>query len=482
MNFPAAASLLPLIAAVPLGLFGTPRQGAIGNLFFCFVTFLLTLGVFVNPGAGLVHADSLGMMFGVLTGFVGLTTAIGNLGFVASSLETLSLNRWRVYHAMFQVVLGACLLGLYADNLGLLWVALEGATIAGTVAVSLPRSASALEAAWKYFILGGVGIALALFGTMLTYLAAQPALGPGLAAMSFSALAAHGAALDGQLLTLAFVFLLFGYGTKAALVPLHGWLPDAYAEGPAPVTTAMSSLTLNVALLAILRFRHVLQENFRAGGGAMQPGPFLLTLGLASLLLTAFSLPRRRDARRFFGFSSIEHSGLAAFAFGIGGAAAIFGGLLHMMLHTLIKSALFQALIRAAAARGSAAPGHYAFAHLRGLGGQNYLGWALAGAMFALTGMPPSGMFASEFIIISQTIQRDPLLSLPLGLGMVLCAVPILRHLGPLLFDAPPQAKPVQARAESGLVALHLLLAFALAFAMPFLVLHILTSVAAGLQ
>ena len=262
MNFALAAALLPLFAALPLGLFGTPQQGAMANLLLCGVTFLLTLGVFVDPGAGLVHADRLGMVFGALTGFVGLTTAVANLGFVAASLEALSLRRWRVYHAMFQVMLGACLLGLYADNLGLLWVALEGATIAGTVAVSLPRSASALEAAWKYFILGGVGIALALFGTMLTYLAAQPALGPGLAAMSFSALAAHGGALDGALLTLAFVFLLFGYGTKAALVPLHGWLPDAYAEGPAPVTTAMSGLTLNVALLAILRFRHVLQENF----------------------------------------------------------------------------------------------------------------------------------------------------------------------------------------------------------------------------
>jgi hydrogenase-4 component F len=244
----------------------------------------------------------------------------------------------------------------------------------------------------------------------------------------------------------------------------------------------MSGLTLNVALLALLRFRHVLQENFLSGGGAMKPGPFLLTLGLASLLLTAFSLPRRRDARRFFGFSSIEHSGLAAFAFGVGGAVAIFGGLLHMVLHTLIKSALFQALIRAAAVRGSAAPGQYAFAHLRGLGGEKYLGWALAAAMFALTGMPPSGLFASEFIIVSQTIQRDPLLSLPLGLGMVLCAVPILRHLGPLLFDAPPKAKPVQARAETGLVFLHLLLAFALAFAMPLLLFHLLSSVATGLQ
>ncbi len=143
------------------------------------------------------------------------------------------------------------------------------------------------------------------------------------------------AKLDGALLTLAFIFLLFGYGTKAALVPLHGWLPDAYAQGPAPLTTSLSGLMLNVALIAILRFRHLMQANFAAGGGAMPPGPFLLTLGLASLALTAFSFGRRRDARRFFGFSSMEHSGIAVFAFGIGGAAAIFGGLLHMLLHTL---------------------------------------------------------------------------------------------------------------------------------------------------
>ncbi len=483
MNFcAAAAALLPLLAAVPLGLLGTARQGAKASLIVSGVTFLLTLCVFAAPGAGLLHADTLGMIFGALSGFVGLTTAVANLRFVADG-EALSLRRWRVYHAMFQVMLGAILLGLYADNLGLLWVALEGATIAGTMAVSLPRSATALEAAWKYFILGGVGIALALFGTMLVYLAAQPALGPGLAAMSFSALAAHGGALDGELLTLAFVFLLFGYGTKAALAPLHGWLPDAYAEGPAPVTTAMSGLTLNVALIAILRFRHVMQENFAAGGGAMPPGPFLLTLGLASLLLAAFSMPRRRDARRFFGFSSIEHSGLAAFAFGIGGAAAIFGGLLHMLLHTLIKSALFQALIRAAALRGSAAPGHYAFAHLRGLAGSHkYLGWTLAAAIFALTGMPPSGLFASEFIIVSQTIQRQPLLSLPLGAGLLLCAAAILRHLGPLLFDKPPQPRRVPAGPETALVALHLVLACALAFAMPLVLFHLLSSVVAGLQ
>ena len=484
MNFCALAVLLPLLAAPVIGLTGSPARGAMANLLLNIVVFFLTIAVFASPGGGLVHADGLGMIFGVLTSFVSLTTAISNLAFVRSGGEALTLRRWRVYHAMCQVILGSTLLGLYADNTGLLWVAVEIATIAASFAVSLPRTASALEAAWKYFILGGVGIALALFGTMLLYLAAQPALGPGLNAMSFAALAQHAGQLNGSLLTLAFVFLLFGYGTKAALAPLHGWLPDAYAEGPAPLTTALSGLMLNVALIAILRFRHLMQANFAAGGAAMQPEPFLLTLGLASLLLTAFSLSRRRDARRFFGFSSIEHSGIAVFAFGIGGAAAIFGGILHMLLHTLIKSALFQALTRSAALRGSAAPGHYGFSHLRGMIHSNkYLGWLLGGCVFALTGLPPSGLFASEFIIISQTIQRQPLVSLPLGLGLLLCAIAIIRNIGPLVFaPAPAQTQPQKAGRGTNLITLHLALTLGIAFAMPWFLVRLLSGIAAGLQ
>jgi hydrogenase-4 component F len=484
MNFCIFAVFLPLLASPFLGLLGTPAQGALANLALSAVVFLLTLAVFSAPGSGLIHADSLAMIFGALTGFVSLTTAIANVEFVRHGNEKLSPRRWRVYHAMCQAVLGSTLLGLYADNIGLLWLAVEAATIAATLGVSLPRTASALEAAWKYFILGGAGIALALFGTLLVYLAAQPALGPGLQAMSFAALAQHAGQLDGSLLTLAFVFLLFGYGTKAALVPLHGWLPEAYAEGPAPLTTALSGLMLNVALLAILRYRHLLQANFQAGGGAMQPGPFLLTLGLASLLLTAFSLSRRRSARRFFGFSSIEHSGIAVFAFGIGGTAAIFGGLLHMLIHTLVKSALFQALIRAAALRGSAAPEHFGFSHLRGMLHSNRtLGWLLGACAFALTGLPPSGLFASEFIIVSQTIQRMPILSLPLGLGLLLCAIAVIRHIGPLVFaPAPAHTKPQQAGPDTHLVSLHLALAFATAFAMPWLLVHLLSSIATAQQ
>ncbi len=475
---------LPFLAALVLAATGSAVGGAIANAALSFVVFLLTLAVFTAPGHGLIHADALGLLFGTLTAFIAFTTALANIDYVRGAEPRLTLPLWRLYHALCQIILGATLLGLYADNIGLLWAAVEGATIAATLAVSLPRTASALEAAWKYFILGGVGIALALFGTMLVYLAAQPALGPGLNAMSFAQLSTHAPWMDGSLLTLAFVFILFGYGTKAALVPLHGWLPDAYAEGPAPLTTALSGPMLNLALIAILRFRHLMQANASSGGAAMPPGPFLLVLGLASLVLVGFSLSRRRDARRFFGFSSIEHSGIAVFAFGIGGPAAIFGGLLHMLLQTLIKSALFIALIRAAALRGSTAPGHYGFSHLRGLIHSNkYTAWLLGGAIFALTGLPPSGLFASEFIIISQTVQRNPWVSLPLALGLLLCAVAILRNLGPLIFGAaPPHTKPVKAAPEMHLVTLQLALAMLLAFAMPAPLLKLLSSVAGALQ
>jgi hydrogenase-4 component F len=241
---------------------------------------------------------------------------------------------------------------------------------------------------------------------------------------------------------------------------------------------------LNVALIALLRYRHLMQANFSQNGGAMQPGPFLLTLGLASLLLTAFSLWRRRDARRFFGFSSIEHSGIAIFAFGIGGAAAIFAGLLHMILHTLVKSAVFQALTRSAGLRGDAGPGNYGFSHLRGMIATNKpLGWLLAACVFALTGLPPSGLFTSEFLIISQTIERAPLLSLPLGLGLLLCAIAIIREVGPLSFTlAPKLSRPVAAGRSIGFIYLHLAMVLVIAFAMPPLLVATLSAIAVSLQ
>src|SRR5674536_403734 len=187
--------------------------------------------------------------------------------------------------------------------------------------------------AWKYFILGSVGIALALFGTILIYMAARPVIGEGADAMVWTVLVAHAAKFDPALLNVAFVFLLLGYGTKVGLAPLHAWLPDAHAEGPTPISAVLSGLLLNVALYALLRFKMLLAVN----PSALASGPLMVTLGLISVVFAAFMLYRRRDIKRMFAYSSIEHMGIIVFAFGMGGPIANFAGLLHMAMHSPVS-------------------------------------------------------------------------------------------------------------------------------------------------
>src|SRR5690606_27346881 len=191
--------------------------------------------------------------------------------------------------------------------------------------------------------------ALALFGTILVYMAAQPVMGEGRDAMVWTTLIEHAAAFDPALLNLAFVFLLIGYGTKVGLAPLHAWLPDAHAEGPTPISAVLSGLLLNVALYAVLRFKILLA----ASPEAIAPGPLMVGMGLSSLIFAAFMLYRRRDIKRLFAYSSIEHMGIIVFAFGMGGPLANFAGLLHMAMHSLTKSAIFFAVGHVAQVKGT---------------------------------------------------------------------------------------------------------------------------------
>ena len=211
----------------------------------------------------------------------------------------------RFYHAMFQLMMFGMNLALSANNIGLMWVAVELATLTTVMMVGIYRTHAALEAAWKYFILGSVGIALALFGTILVYLAAVSVLGEGMGSMEWTNLLRHAADLDPSLLDVAFVFLLLGYGTKVGLAPMHAWLPDAHAEGPTPVSAVLSGLLLNVALYALLRFKMILSAN----PGAIAVGPLMIVLGLGSLIFAALMLYRRGDIKRMFAYSSIEHMG-----------------------------------------------------------------------------------------------------------------------------------------------------------------------------
>ena len=194
-------------------------------------------------------------------------------------------------------------------SLGVLWFALEGATLATVLLVSLYRTPESVEAAWKYFILCGVGIAQALFGTVLLYLAASRLGMAGNEALHWSSLHAHAADLEPSIIAIAFIFLLVGYGTKVGLVPLHNWLPDAHSEGPTPISAVLSGLLLNVALYAIVRIK-ILADAALNSGTVHTPhlaGYFMMSFGLVSFLVAALFLHRQRDIKRLFSYSSIEH-------------------------------------------------------------------------------------------------------------------------------------------------------------------------------
>ena len=344
---------IPLGAGLLLALVPSYRVSAGLNVVASLLTFLVSLQLFVvRPPAGqYLQVDDLNIVFIVLNTFVAFTTSVFSATYIAHELETgrLTPGYLRFYHAMFQIMMFGMNLALVANNIGLMWVAIELATLTTVVMVGLYRTHEALEAAWKYFILGSVGIGLALFGTILVYMAARPVIGQGLEAMAWTSLMRHVADFDPALLNVAFVFLLLGYGTKVGLAPLHAWLPDAHAEGPTPISAVLSGLLLNVALYAVLRFKMLMTAN----PDTLPVGPLLVTMGLVSLIFAALMLYRRRDIKRLFGYSSIEHMGIITFAFGMGGPLANFAGLLHMAMHSLTKSAIFFSVGHVAQVKGT---------------------------------------------------------------------------------------------------------------------------------
>ncbi len=445
MNPLAVVLLTPLAAAVILGFIPGRyhRNAARLNVLASFVTLASGLTLFeVRPEANLYFfIDDFNVYLVVLTTFVGFTTSLFSASYIEHEVETgrLDAARLRFYHGMYQAFMFSMLLALTANNLGIMWVAVEGATLATALMVSLYQTHEAIEAAWKYFILCGVGIALALFGTILMYLAAQPVMGGGAQAMAWLQILGQVARFDPAILNLAFVFLLAGYGTKVGLAPFHAWLPDAHAEGPTPISAVLSGLLLNVALYAVLRFKILLAHN----AGAIAPGPLMIGMGLSSLLLATFMLYRRRDIKRMFAYSSIEHMGIITFAFGMGGPLANFAGLLHMTMHSLTKSAIFFAVGHIAQVKGS-----QKIADIRGLTiSHPQLGWTFVIAVLAIAGLPPLGIFMSEFLVVTSTMARQPLLAIPLVFGLLVgFGALILRLQGAAFGEVPTRGHaPIKA-------------------------------------
>ena len=425
-----AVVLIPLAAAVVLALLPGYRLSAGLNIAACLAALICAAAMLTArpPPRAYLFADDFNTVFILLNTFVAFTTSVFSASYIAHEVETGRLTAWhlRFYHAMFQLMMFGMNLALAANNIGLMWVAVELATLATVLMVGIYRTHQALEAAWKYFILGSVGIALALFGTILVYLAARPIVGEGLDAMVWTTLVFRAPGLDPSLLNIAFVFLLLGYGTKVGLAPLHAWLPDAHAEGPTPISAVLSGLLLNVALYALLRFKILLAAN----PGALPPGPLFIGLGLLSLIFAAFMLYRRRDIKRMFAYSSIEHMGIIVFAFGIGGPLGNFAGLLQMTMHSLTKSAIFFTVGHIAQVKGT-----QRMADMGGLTTSHpVLGWLLIAGVAAIAGLPPFGIFTSEFLIATTTFARAPWLAILFVLGVLLAFGGLLARIANVAF------------------------------------------------
>ena len=363
--------------------------------------------------------DALNVFLVTLTAFVSFTTSLFSRPYMRIEREKGRMTgpRLRLYHSMYQLFSFTMLLALMTNNLGILWVAMEAATLTTVLLVSVYRTAASLEAAWKYFILCGVGIAQALFGTVLIYMAAEKVLGAEGGALLWTNLNAVKGQLDPDIVTLAFAFLFIGYGTKVGLVPLHNWLPDAHAEGLTPVSAVLSGLLLNVALYAILRCK-VLTDGALHGNLA---GRLMMGFGIVSVVAAVFFLIRQKDAKRMFAYSSIEHMGLMTFAFGVGGPVATYAGLLHMTVHSLIKSAIFFAVGHATQKAGT-----QIMDEIRGLIRVSpTIGWGLMLGTLAILGSPPFGVFASEFLIITTAMREQPWATplLLISLGVAFAAV-----------------------------------------------------------
>ena len=435
--------LSPLVGAAALALLGERRWAAEVNSAFSLLTFgaaAALVGSIIRDGPLLaldrqLFVDSLNVFLVALTAFVAMTTSLFSRPYMRIEREhgRVTSAGMRLYHSMFQLFTFTMLLVLTTNNLGVMWVAMEAATLSTVLLVALYRTHASIEAAWKYFILCGVGIAQALFGTILVYFAAEKVLGSGGGALLWTQLDAVKGQLEPTVMAIAFVFLMVGYGTKVGLVPLHNWLPDAHAEGPTPISAVLSGLLLNVALYALIRCKVV------TDGALDRPfaSELMMGFGLLSVAVAAFFLSRQRDVKRMFAYSSIEHMGLITFAFGMGGPIASFAGLLHMTVHSLTKSAIFFTVGHAAQKTGS-----QVMENIRGLVQVSpTVGWGLILGTVAILGMPPFGVFASEFLILTTAIAERPWAAPILLVSLGVSFAAIFGKVQPMVFGEPSAAR-----------------------------------------
>ena len=385
-------------------------------------------GAVLTAAGDLFRVDALSALMIAIITFLGAIASLYAVGYMRAELDDAHLSRVRLFFALFHLFVFTMLVAVTTDNLGVMWIAIEGTTLATVFLVNLRHTRTSLEAAYKYLILSSVGIALAFIGTALVYYAGAAKAGE--IAVNWSALRAAAGSLNPEVVRLAFVFIVVGYGTKAGLAPMHTWLPDAHSEAPAPISALMSGVLLNVGLYAMIRFKAVVD----VAVGSEFAGRLFVGMGMLSLAVAAAFLVRQRNYKRMLAYSSVEHVGIICLGLGFGGYWGNFGALLHVVNHALAKSLLFilsgNILLKY----------HSAEIHeVRGLlRAAPWTGALFLAGMFALIGLPPFAPFISEFIIFRAGLQSHPWAAAAAVILLLVVFGGMLASVNQMLYGEPP--------------------------------------------
>jgi hydrogenase-4 component F len=426
---PVSATLVSLIA----------RRRTAAAAWYCALVMLVSAGaaaaiaVRLAMGGASVEVgrawrlDALSALLALLISVVAALAVWFGPGTSSTSASARETRVFRIYTSLFALTM---LLAVSTSNLGVMWVAIEATTVTSALLIPLRRTPAAIAASWKYLLIGSVGIALAFTGTVLAFVdyassGADPAM-----ALQWTTLLAAAPTLHPEVVQLAFVFLLVGFGTKAGLAPTHTWLPDAHSEAPASLSAMMSGVLLAVALYAIARWKAVVD----LAVGSSFTDTMLLIAGTLTIVVGATSLLSQTQYKRLLAFSSIEHIGLACFALALG-PPGVFASLLHLTGHALAKSVAFLLSGRIYDLYGSSdireVPGLLATSPSSAL--------LFMATMFALAGLPPFSLFVSEILIVKAAwAAGHPLLTVLVLLLILLAFASLLVRSQLMLFGEPP--------------------------------------------
>ncbi len=357
---------------------------------------------FVEQGTILgLYVDSLSVLVLDLILLVSFLVAIYTIGYLEAEQRAghMDARRIRVFYSLMYSFISTMFLSLVTGNIGVLWVAIEATTLASAFLVGFMNNELALEASWKYIVICSVGIAMALMGIILLHLSASGLTESVGNELYWPWMMRYAPYLNWEILKLAFVFIVVGFGTKAGLAPMHTWLPDAHSQAPSPVSALFSAVLLNSSMYGIIRCLAI----FNKAVGSNFANDIMIGLGLLSVLTAAVLILVQKDYKRLLAYSSIEHMGIIAIGVGFFTPAGVLVALLHMVNHSLTKALLFLSAGNVLLAYGTRE-----IASVTGLLKRlPVTGPLFLIGIFAITGFPPFSIFFSEFGLLSVVFRSD---------------------------------------------------------------------------